>query len=141
MNRREFADRKLYLSLEASDWLERELPGLTSAAGAVEKPSEQVRALFRRFVTGKDLNNSRTLHVMRPEADGIWELKTIDLRFFGWFPQRDVFIIACVETMERLKDPAIRDPYRNRFVEARVFQERLDLPIIKGGSLDKVVST
>src|SRR4051812_2328024 len=79
-------ERRLYAFPHVIDWLERVLPTLISELGdGSQTPEEQADDLLHLFVSGGDMSFYERSHSMTPAAHGIWELKTPDLRFFGWF--------------------------------------------------------
>lgn len=77
---------------------------------------------------------------MRPVGNGVWELKTADLRLFGWFVQKDCFIVCDCDTTLRVKQMRLYPGYRDQAVR---FRERLDLDepkFIAGDDPNDVVS-
>lgn len=60
-------------------------------------PIQQAAVLFNSFVAGDDLNPPLP-HEMRPMGQGIWRLRTPDLRFDGWFPRRNYFVIGAFDS-------------------------------------------
>jgi hypothetical protein len=54
-------------------------------------------ALFNTFLSGGDVR-SFPPKCLQPVEDGVWELRTHDLRFFGWFWRRGVFVTAEADT-------------------------------------------
>lgn len=73
------------------------LDGQASPTGAELKPLEQFYGFAAEFVSGAEMETPSQFHDLRHREDGIWELKTTDLRFFGWFYCRDVFIVTDVK--------------------------------------------
>ncbi len=64
---------------------------------------EQVDDFLHDFISGADFSYYKRAHFMDPKENGIWELKTTDVRFFGWFYKRYVFIAAEVNSAEFCK--------------------------------------
>lgn len=60
--------------------------------------------------------------------DGIWELKTADLRIFGWFFVRDCFIGSAANLTDTIKQLHLYRPYVQEAVRLR---DALDLDIPK----------
>ena len=54
---------------------------------------------------------------MQPSEEGVWELRTADLRFFGWFWRKGVFVISAVDQTARCKEYNLCGGYRNRCVQ------------------------
>jgi hypothetical protein len=106
-------------------WLEQVLPKVrTISLGFDLTPIQQVDALFHDFVSGADLSYYERSHQMLPVDQGVWELKTLDVRIFGWFPLRAAFIIANIDTMERVKTHRLYSGYRDDCIRRR---DTLDL--------------
>jgi hypothetical protein len=116
--------RLLYCRPAFTTWLEGELPHKPVDRGGRQPPDEQVDDLIHRFVTGEPLADGQDLHPLTPVVDCVWELKTIDVRIFGWFPARDVFVAVNGGMAKRIKDLRMYPGYRD---EVRMFRDRLDL--------------
>lgn len=71
------------------------------------------------FVAGTNLDYWERSHSMTPEERGIWELKTSDIRFIGWFHLRLTFVIAEVDTAFRIKKHGLYPGYRESAVRRR----------------------
>ena len=54
---------------------------------------EQVANLFGRYLTNKPLILRSPISPIRHLEDAVWELKTLDVRIFGWFADKDTMII------------------------------------------------
>lgn len=96
--------RLMYALPRAITWMEKELPKLTTdgfVPGA-SSPQEQADTLFYEFIVGKSLA-SFPPKCLNPEANGVWELRTADLRFFGWFWRKCVYILSAVDTKAKCK--------------------------------------
>ena len=57
--------------------------------------------------------------------DGVWELKTDDIRVFGWFPRKDCFVGAVADDATRIKTLKLYYGYAN--VTTKRFLAALDL--------------
>ena len=95
--------RQFWLSNYVQDWIKNILPGVPPDLGA-EAPLGQVMALFAKFIIGDRLaippaDRFADLHVMEPEDKCVWNVRTVDARFYGWFLERDVFV--CVNAMPK----------------------------------------
>jgi hypothetical protein len=102
------------------NWLRNTLPTLASSAiGADDTPEEQLYALLELYMVGERLNLDM-YKVLRPSADGVWELRTTDTRVFGWFYRRDCFIAVFADETERLhKYEGLHSSYRAEIVRLR----------------------
>lgn len=117
--------RYLYALPRALKWLKEVLPTLQTdgyVAGALD-PSRQAYNLFHTFTSGMAITNMPP-HSMKPEQKGVWELRTHDLRFFGWFWRRSQFIIADASTKKQCNNHCLYNGYLNIVIYER---ERLNL--------------
>src|SRR5258708_36537371 len=51
--------------------------------------TEQIDDLFYSFLSGEQLIFTKQFRVVRAEENAVWELKTPDIRVFGWFMARE----------------------------------------------------
>jgi hypothetical protein len=72
--------------------MEDDLPRLAATWQTELTCQEQVVDLTEMFCAGDELDSTTQFHVLRPYEHGVWELKTGDVRIFGWFPKKDHFI-------------------------------------------------
>jgi hypothetical protein len=138
--------RTLYTSRSAKTWIERVLPSLSSDSGTEIEPITQLDDLLALFSTGGKLTHGRQFHVMHPRAEGVWELKTPDLRLFGWFPEKDCFVLVCCEAVRPIKArrPTQLDLYQKCINQVIGFRQSLPLndpKFVRGSDPDGVVST
>jgi hypothetical protein len=87
-------------------------------------PLDQVDTLLYDFVSGEDFAYYERSHSMEPSPLGIWELKTLDVRIFGWFHVKRCFVIANVDTAFRCKENDLYHGYKTDSIRRR---DRLDL--------------
>lgn len=121
----EMPERLLYAYPHVIKWLDETLPELEAELGdGKQDPMEQVDYLFYDFVSGADLSYYERSHSMNPHALGVWELKTPDTRFFGWFVHNGTFIIAEADTAFRCKQHNLYPGYLGQVVRRR---DALDL--------------
>lgn len=135
--------RSIYALPCVISWLDEELPELPPQWGeGRQSPLEQVDFLFSEFISGSNVAHWKFCHIMKPEPGfhHIWELKTADVRFFGWFPKKDVFVIAQAGSAKVIKDHGLYRAMRDVCVQLR---ERLDLdgPKAIAGGYEDVLST
>ena len=104
-------------------------------------PLLQARALLKMFISGESLVEGETFRLMMPMEDDVYELKSADLRFFGWFYRPSVFIAVAADSMERVHSVSgLSSAYRSAVSTAR---EQIDLDppkYIQGASTDYVFS-
>jgi hypothetical protein len=137
----EFEDRKIYLVPQACEWLKNTLPGLGSTWNIEVTPEEQADQFLTDFCSGERLAVNHGIKLLQPVGQGVWELKTADLRIFGWFVKRDQFVMSSCEAKERLKD--VQGLYHGYINEAVHRRNHLDLDepkFIAGDNVNDVVS-
>lgn len=111
--------RLLVMGAEALKDMRERLP-LMKTDGFIEgadSPLNQAAALIHLFISGEDFDEP-VPHQMSPLGQGVWRLRTADLRFDGWFPQTNFFVIGAFDH----KQETLR-PGRN----AQMYQQVLDL--------------
>jgi hypothetical protein len=120
-------------------WLQESLPSLEGDRGDLN-PTEQLYVRLADYVAGERLDLSRRLHVLQPAKDGIWVLKTTDLRLFGWFASRNVFIGACAGLKHEITRHALTGQYRDLAARQR-HEMALDEPkCVYGVDYDDILS-
>src|SRR5262249_49768391 len=112
----QFEDRFIYVSTRLRNWLEQELPNLESSWAIEVSPAEQFDALLETYASGETLTFAWQFKPLNPVGDGVWELKTADLRVFGWFHKFDCFVAVCADTKDRIKEHNLYGGYRNTVV-------------------------
>ncbi|WP_426239925.1 hypothetical protein [Pararhizobium sp. DWP1-1-3] len=123
------------------NWILKVLPTLTSFEADDISPLLQARALFKMFISGEALSEGLMFRLMNPMESDIYELKSADLRFFGWFYRPAIFIAVAADTMERVHSvDGLSSGYRNAVSSAR---DEIDLDppkYIEGASASHVFS-
>lgn len=133
-------ERLIFLMPRAKDWLDEELSEL-EADGFYENaatPEQQVDDLLYAYISGEDEISEWQPHPMRPDEDGVWELRTADLRFFGWFWRSKIFIVSAVDQKNRCEQYDLYAGYRDQCKRDRD-QIDLDPPAFIDGDLDYVL--
>lgn len=134
--------RSLYAFPVVIRWLDEVLPNLEAAwSPGRQTPLEQVDFLFSEFIGGADISHYERCHIMKP-LDGdhfIWELKTPDIRFFGWFAVKNTFVIGQVEAAGKIKEFGLYTGMRNVCVHLRNELD-LDAPKFVRGVYQDVLS-
>lgn len=139
-------EERTFLAFERpARWIVETLPTLAPDLDRELTPEQEFDALMANFCSGAELEIPRDFHPMRPvggsgNEQGVWELRTIDLRFFGWFPTKDVFVAVSAHPAKFIKDARI---YPGLVLEVVGFRERLNLDepkFIKGEDPNAVVS-
>ena len=114
----------MYASPEFKSWLEDELPVLESDWGIESTPKEQFIERHAVFAAGECLYFGNHIRPLTPVTHGVWELKTQDLRIFGWFPARDCFVAHRGQQATFIKRHNLYTGYVGDVVR---FREALDL--------------
>jgi hypothetical protein len=133
--------RMIYLSPKLKTWLADVLPGVPSDWDVELTPAEELSQLVESFCSGVVLIYDKDLKPIRYVKDGVWELRTIDLRLFGWFPMKDHFVGVVANTAKFIHDhEGIHTGYAG---EVCRFREGLDLDdpkYVRGRDVNAVVS-
>ena len=86
---------------------------------------EQVDGLVDVFCSGDTLTYGEQFKPLTHIKDGVWELKTPDIRIFGWFNRKDCFIGVVADDATRIKTYHLYHGYAN--VTTARFRDALDL--------------
>jgi hypothetical protein len=133
------ATREMYLTPAVKTVICTDLRSWKSEWDTSETPFRQFSSLMDRYLTGERLNFEESMHVMNPVADGIWELITADLRIFGWFYRKNVFIATAINLARVIKTHNLYAGYKG---EALRFRENVKLAppkCVPGGNINDVV--
>ena len=116
--------RRIYALPQARKWMEGVLPTLESELGLEISPIEQLDAFLTNYCAGDTLMYGRQFRPLRHIDAGVWELKTPDLRLFGWFHAKDCFICSDCDDATKVKKHHLYAGYRDQAVRLR---DQLDL--------------
>jgi hypothetical protein len=140
---REAKLRWVYGFPDFQSWLDADLPNLIPGRlKAQDTPSEQVDNVLYRWISGKDIIYSRQFQDLMPMADEVWEMKTADIRIFGWMYQPRKFIAVFGDYADLYKGRNKTRSYDD--ARGKVVRERdnldLDQPKFVSGTFDELVS-
>ena len=137
----EQVQRLLYAMPRAVRWMNDKLEGLDADGyhENAQSPMMQTDDLFYTFVSGGVIESDWPPHVMRPPREGVWELRTADLRFFGWFWRKGIFIISAVDQAVRCKKFRLYAGYRKQCVRDRQSFGFDGEPFVIGESINEVL--
>ena len=121
---RELETRRFFASSRLVKWFSEELSELGSAWNIEVTPAEQLDKLLRDYVVGKVLTYKFNFYPLTPHGSSVWELKTADLRVFGWFHTIDCFIGVVANTAQKVKDHNLYNGHLNEVIH---FRQNLDL--------------
>lgn len=141
----EFAHRRIFGTPEFRDWIDKVLPGMEEGTtGASNTPLEQVDELFFKFTIGEPLSVNRRFRPLLYRGSHspkhIWEMKTQDVRIFGWFYKMDCFVCAFGESADTVKG---EDLYQTMAAKTNYVREHLNLDppkCVTEGSYENVLS-
>lgn len=132
--------RYIYLLPEAVKWIQDVLPTYISHDGGEIEPIAQVDALMEVFCSGKPLSANKMFKCLKPWAGSVWELKTKDVRIFGWFKAQNIFICSNGGEATQIKQLQM---YRSYIAEAKRERDALDLDApkyVEGENFNGVVT-
>jgi hypothetical protein len=102
--------------------------------------AEQIDDLFYSFLSGEQLIFTKQFRVIRAEENAVWELKTPDVRIFGWFMAKDCFVAVFGNWADTIKD---HDLYRGYRIAIRRLRRELGIDAtlcVRGVAPDDVLS-
>jgi hypothetical protein len=120
-------------------WLTESLPTLEGNWGDLD-PTQQLDAIFADFVAGEPLEFRKHIRVIQPWQNGVWEIRTTDLRVFGWFVAKNGFICSSAGLKHQIERHGLYPKHRKRAEAAR---DRLNLnnpKCVYGVAYDDILS-
>ena len=106
------------------DWVSNVLQPAPRDRSRNLTPLEQVEQALFDFVIGRPVVYGWHCKKLMPRKHDVWELRTEDVRLFGWAPRKGSFIVVCGELKKRLKRAEDYTP----FIEwTRTFRDNLDI--------------
>ena len=132
--------REFYAGPRLVKWMGDVLPSLGSTWKIELSPLEQLDAFMAVYASGDTLTYQYSFKPLTNLGDGIWQLKTADLRMFGWFHVQDCFVGGVGDTADRIK---LHGLYAGYVGEAVRFRDALDLDepkFVPGDNPNAVVS-
>jgi hypothetical protein len=105
--------RTIYILPRVEPRIRTDLPAWQSHWEIEQSPVQQMDSLLEIFCSGETLTFEHRFRPLVHRADGIWELNTPDLRFFGWFPHKDCFIGGAFDTAFNVKNANLYRGYAN----------------------------
>jgi hypothetical protein len=98
--------------------------------------------IFYRWITGKDIIYTRQFQDLMPRADEVWEMKTADIRMFGWMYQPRKVIAVFGDYADLYKGRNASRSYGDAVRRVKNKRDGLDLdpPKFATGTFDELVS-
>lgn len=140
--------RILYGTPKFIDWLNQRIESdEPSPRGLDLSLSEQLDALFYAYLSGQTLVHSQQFKLLAPNENNVWELKTGDLRIFGWFLQKDCFLCVFGELADKVKGRgewaafgSLYPGFRNEVVRIRAEMGCTAVLCVQGSNPNDVIS-
>lgn len=121
--------------------METVLPSLTSFFESEITPIEQLDEFMANFCAGEVLTFQRQFRPLVHIDKGVWELKTRDLRLFGWFHKRDCFVCSAIDDATKVKGPPrLYNGYRDQAGHDRDTLDLDEPKFVQGDDPNDVVS-
>jgi hypothetical protein len=132
--------RRVFAFPELDAWIRADVPNLQIEAGAALSPKEELDDLLFNYISSKgQLRYDKMFKDLMPASDEIWELKTWQLRIFGWFCRKDDFVGVFGKRKVEMKPRGAYDEAKARVIAARNALP-LDAPKFVGGTIKNVIS-
>ena len=116
--------RIAYFAPAFDEWLDEVLWPIGRYRGRDLTPFEQAEQILYEFVVGLPLAYSFHYRKLEPISLHVWELKTTDVRLFGWFPQKAVIVLVAGTLKENVRNFKDYTPFVQKVV---AFRDALDL--------------
>lgn len=137
---REQEERLIYALPNVINWLRDQLPQEISGWQIERSPIEQLDSFLEDYCSGRELVYGRQFHPFVHASDGVWVLKTPDLRLFGWFPHKDCFICSFGNTAHKVKQSNLYNGYVSQTAYVRDSLDLDEPKFISGEDPDVVIS-
>jgi hypothetical protein len=111
--------RRLSAAPRFQKWVLDELPNLDSNWNLDVKPIHQLDDFLNYYSTGGPLTFLRQFSPIHYRGQGVWELKTADVRVFGWFHKQDWFIAVLGDMAWRVKEFGLYKSHGKAVVDFR----------------------
>lgn len=128
--------RYIYAAPGFASWFQDVLPTLPTNRGRNLSPPEQVNEGFYEFVVGHEMIYGEDCRKLEPVGEHVWELKTTDVRVFGWFPRRSTFVAVAGAMKKNLKKFKNYQPFIASVVTFRDALPLDDPKLLTGGPAD-----
>lgn len=143
LGRGRFYNRFLYAFPASLKWMRETVPTLqTGRRESALTPAEQLILRLQQWLSGDPIKKGPMFKEMEfPKDNDVWELKTDDLRLFGWMYQPKKFILAAHGYADDYKVPTKTKDYADdvRAVMAARSALPLDGPKLVKGKFDDLV--
>jgi hypothetical protein len=134
--------RRIHGFPEFQSWLTVDLPKLEPGRlKSPDPPKEQVDSILFRWIAGREIIYTRQFQDLMPGADEVWEMKTVDIRIFGWMYQPRNFIAVFGDYADLYKGKHAKRSYEDARRKVKRERDQLDLdqPKFVTGTFDELV--
>jgi len=142
LSRDQFHERKFYALPACLKWMRDEVPKMNAGRlASAFTPGEQLNERLRQWMSGDPMRYGRMFHDLQPASDAVWELKTADLRIFGWMYRDREFIGTHGAYADDFKEPTKRRNYSDERRAVVAARDSLPLDGVKfvTGDFDELV--
>ncbi len=145
LGRGEFDEREFHALPSFMLFIQQILPAAAPGViAARETPRQQMDTLLRKWNAGKPMSQGRAFDIMRPPTDSVWEMKTVDLRIFGWMHKPKCFVAVFGGLADDYKPQNGNEPkesYKEAMERVVWIRDRLHLdePKFVTGDYDAIV--
>jgi hypothetical protein len=108
---RELVDRIIYYSPDLTKWISNDLQQANRDFDQHLDPLDQVVILFDEFVAGRPMTFGFQIKKLASLNDYVWEMRPTDVRIFGYFYRKSIFIAVCGELKKNLTKNALYKPF------------------------------
>jgi hypothetical protein len=136
LGRGHFYERELYAYPSCLQSLKEIVPTLTTGRiNSAQTPAEQLIMRLQQWLSGAEIKKGPMFKEMDyPRENDVWEMKTDDLRLFGWMYRPKKFIIAAYGYTDHYKEPT---KIKNYADDVRAVMEARDALPLDGPKLVK----
>ena len=134
--------RSFYALPEFVETMQKDLPSwVTGRMKAAQTPVEQFGAMLSKWNSGKEMKYDKHVKDLMPGTDEVWEMKTPDLRMFGWIYRPGVFIALRLGYADWYKHPNPKESYEKARADVIAARDTIDLdfPKFATGDYDALV--
>ena len=123
----EMPSRFILYPPEFPGWYEGDFKNAPRVRGRNLSPYEQAEQILYEFMLGRPMAYDVDYKKLGPLGQHVWELKTPDVRIFGWFARRRYFVAVRGELKDKIPNAKLYGPYIESVVNFRTALD-LDLP-------------
>jgi hypothetical protein len=135
----EMPERVILMTSDFDFWAQGTLQLAPKDRAKVLTPFEQLEEHFYKFIVGRTLVYPEDYRLLEEHRDGVYELKTHDVRIFGWFPRRRHFVAVKGALKSQLPNKGSYQPFIDIVLAVRASMDLDDPKTFKGKSIHDVI--